>query len=96
MPIIGWMIPLYLDAENESSQFHGKQGFVINRLGLLMLAIWWVIGNFIPTYYNAIYDALLWGILAIYIAILLWGLVLAYTGKYHLPYLGKIANQIKL
>jgi len=96
IPIVGWMIPLYLDTRNEYSQFHGKQGFVINRMFLLIFIVWWILRNFVPTHFDELYSYSIWGLIIIYLVILLAGAVIVLQGKEHLPYFGRSASEVRL
>jgi len=36
IPLIGWILPLFLKRDDEFCQFHGKQGFVVSIISFLV------------------------------------------------------------
>ncbi|MDH4129718.1 MAG: hypothetical protein OEV44_13240 [Spirochaetota bacterium] len=96
LPVVGWMLPLYLKANSPDCQFHAKQAFVIGRLFLLLLGILWIVGNFVPVYLDFLLVIMLTILLVSYYLLLVVAGLLAYFKNGALPYFGKQVNKVKL
>ena len=96
LPFVGWMAPLYLKEKESEVQFHGKQSFAINRFYWMVLAIGWVINQFVPTYFNSLMTFLFWITIFTYIGFLFWGGISFLRGNSRLPYFSRIADGLKL
>ncbi len=96
VPAVGWILPLYLAKDRELSQFHGKQGLLLNITFFYSLGIWWLISNIIPISHSFIEDYILYFIIIIYAILLVWGELTVIYNNLRLPYYSKKAQEINL
>ena len=89
IPLIGWILPLFVKKEDKSCQFHGKQGFILSILALLL-----GLSGFIV--YTDIFKYLLTVLyFAFFIGAFVYGAYAAYNSKNtEIPVISAISKKI--
>ena len=67
IPLIGWVIPLYLKKENKFCQFHAKQGFFLAVICVIIALLLNFINIFVPRDWRILRFVIVFAIYGVYI-----------------------------
>ena len=89
IPVVGWIIPLFLKKEDQFCQFHGKQGFIISLCAVIL-------GVLVAFLRTEIFQMLMiLSYFCIFAFLFIYGFVTAYNEKkVEIPVIKDIANKL--
>ena len=95
IPVIGWMIPLFCAAKNETLQHHGRQGFLLVSLFLFNAIFYYFITRLIPIQYEIV-ERIFWlAICVIYLVLtIIFALRSLFSKNADMPLVAKFSKAL--